>query len=1309
MRTLGVLSTLLLFGLGGCSRDFSLPSAPGPSSDALTVTPASVSLAPCEPGPFEIQGGQPPFEIVVEGDLGASSRDSGGPDTCATTDLGPVGLDHSRLEADGIFIYRPGALGNERLSIRIHDNAGSEVSVTVQVSEPIGVSPRDVYVTAGSDLTLEARGGRPPYTFKVFNAAACERDTQTKRMVCANDPNTPPPHGTVGESSGIYRAGPNADAIDEPSDKDIAEVRDALGQPAWALLRIGPPLEVLPRTAILRPGDTQAFQGLNGSPPYAYGLALQDPCAGIDPRAGLPSGQSLPAIPSAVTASNGTVLAQVDSAGTLSLSPEMDTWQALVDTNGTWDSNRSHGVVSFYVVVWDRGARFCRAGQVQVVVEPLVFVTPGRDVRQGSEILLEASGGRTPYTFDFCPHGNRSGGNVDDLGVYRPGPNAGHVDLLCATDAAGTTVQTPMMVLPDALSPAEIRLHSNLGLLDPQQTVPLIAGQLVQPGITMTVDPDLGFVVGGFPSVEILDVNDTDFDGLPEILTGTWVDPLQRVPAFTTLYRGVSSGSYVAVGQGPPVSAAVLIATGGEALVVFACRSVNPSGDPASGPTGLGALPLSIFLASDQGIVEDPNLCKEVGFVAPGMRYHTLLRTGPASIGAIAAEPTGNSTGTVRFYARHFDLDPSITMGPPLAEIHRCTLTPSDVRPDTVRFPAQVRARVALPPSTDPASGYTPEVGDLILVRETEDQTNFTWNRTLVACPRLPADLSGAPGIEIALPDSLGPIRLIRGPTTLVASPTGAYVPKEPVLVTDDTGTGVFEVAGQTWQGNAATDAPPPLPFFLALGSGDLDGDGFDDLVGLDDLGWMVWAPGDANGLPSIDAGPNASIIGRNRFRVGSAPGLYRLLVEDLDGDGRDDLLAASQSEARLLLGGIETEAPPQGRTVSAAANLLPNRPYDGPVLSRTADLAETSIRFVVGAADLDSDGRPEIVGVDDRNALVAVTFDVDTQRFDRQVRPLSVPYPCNTLWAASLTSIHFAEISGDASYLDAIFVGRANGRIEVAAIEDLGGPSPGCQVFSADPNNEKIFGALGDLLPDPEVQVALRSSASGLEILFVATPPPEIVALADGLSPGGSARVVRRVVVSSGSVTSEDLGCVGGAGSLMVSTDSASVYWVSMHPLESGGYTNTLTVRTLTPSGGGTIGSIGSACSLSGSASTVDLSGVLLEPYPAGLAQAVDLDQDGSTEIVVPLGSSAGTVLGILKSTDLGSSAASFAHLVPASPAPAILNWAPADLDGDGRPEILVQIGNLSALGATNRNVFSPVVHVLRAPDTQSPYNYGP
>lgn len=79
------------------------------------------------------------------------------------------------------------------------------------------------------------------------------------------------------------------------------------------------------------------------------------------------------------------------------------------------------------------------------------------------------------------------------------------------------------------------------------------------------------------------------------------------------------------------------------------------------------------------------------------------------------------------------------------------------------------------------------------------------------------------------------------------------------------------------------------------------------------------------------------------------------------------------------------------------------------------------------------------------------------------------------------------------------------------------------------------------------------------------------------------------------------------------------------------------------------------------------------------------------------------------VETSSLATGQASLAQLVPVAPTPSVIHSALADLDGDGRMEILVQIGNLSALGATNRHVFSPVVHVLRAPDATKPYTYGP
>ena len=125
---------------------------------------------------------------------------------------------------------------------------------------------------------------------------------------------------------------------------------------------------------------------------------------------------------------------------------------------------------------------------------------------------------------------------------------------------------------------------------------------------------------------------------------------------------------------------------------------------------------------------------------------------------------------------------------------------------------------------------------------------------------------------------------------------------------------------------------PAGVPRLAAIGASDLTGDGILDVIGVAGDGAVVRISRQANGQ-----GLESGNVARFDATTGLAAGSARLLVADLDNNGAADLILTTPSSSRVLFGAA-------GQAFTALA-------------------ATPQLGGITAAADLDGDGRLELVG----------------------------------------------------------------------------------------------------------------------------------------------------------------------------------------------------------------------------------------------------------------------------------------------------------------------------------------------------------
>lgn len=314
----------------------------GQPTPPLVISPTSATVAPKGSRAFTASGGVAPYTFEL------LSNASGGVVT-------PSGN------------YTAGPNGGVVDVIRLSDSAGSAVNATVTVGPSITISPAQPAVPPNGSVSFSATGGSGSgYGWAITTNGS---------------------NGSIGASTGSYKAGSGANAV------DTVQVTDSLGNKASVNVSVGGGLAISPADPTTTTRGSIAFTAVGGSGSYTWSLTTS------------PSGGTI----------DGASGAYVAGA-----------------TGNTVDTIRVQDSVG-------------NSSSVQVTVGPgLTINPPGATVVTGGTVAFGGAGGSgAGYAFTLTT--NASGGTVSASGVYVAGEAAG-IDVVRLRDSLGSTADATVTV-----------------------------------------------------------------------------------------------------------------------------------------------------------------------------------------------------------------------------------------------------------------------------------------------------------------------------------------------------------------------------------------------------------------------------------------------------------------------------------------------------------------------------------------------------------------------------------------------------------------------------------------------------------------------------------------------------------------------------------------------------------------------------------------------------------------------------------------------------------------------------------------------
>jgi hypothetical protein len=374
----------------------------------------------------------------------ASTLPEGGTVTLAASGgLGPYVL--SQASGIGTFDLSTGVytapFSTGTAVLQVTDAFGDTTTATVTV-RAIAILPASKTVGVNSQVTFSATDGIAPYAYSIASGG-----------------------GSIGASTGAFVAPSSAGTT-------IVRVTDSVGVHADATVTIGPALAITPTSKTLAVGNTFAFAGSNGAPPYSYSLVSG---TGSITTAG---------VYTAPAASGSAVVRITDSTGEMAdAAITVNAGLAITPTTATLAAGNGQTFTASAGVAPYAYSMASGTGSVGAATGAYVSVTPGTDVVRATDsigntrdavVTVNAPLGITPATLDLAVGNTKVFSAAGGVAPYAYTLQSGTGSLSGTTYTAPGAAGSATVRVTDALgntSDCAVTVHAAVALSPSSKTL----------------------------------------------------------------------------------------------------------------------------------------------------------------------------------------------------------------------------------------------------------------------------------------------------------------------------------------------------------------------------------------------------------------------------------------------------------------------------------------------------------------------------------------------------------------------------------------------------------------------------------------------------------------------------------------------------------------------------------------------------------------------------------------------------------------------------------------------------------------------
>lgn len=452
-------------------------------NSALSLLPATATLAGSTQKSFSASGGVPPYTYSVQSGTGNitsaglyTAPSMGGSVTLLVTDSkgntataaltvedslliiptaktlssaesftfsasgGSTPYSYSLVSGSGSINSSSGlytAPGSSGLAtVRVTDASGNTKDAQISILSPLSISPPTISLIKNGSITFTASGGAGPYAFSVTTGS-----------------------GSINSASGVFTAPATAGAT-------TVRVADSLGSSKDATVTIYDGLTISPFTKNLTVNQTFTFSATGGVSPYTYSLVSG--VGSISTSGAYSSNSSGTAIVRVTDAAGNTSDATVSVNSALAISPTSKTLGA----NNSYTFSATGGVPPYAYSVFSGSGTITSAGDytapatstsavvrvtdsdnntadATLTVNDVLSVSPASiTVSAGGTQNFTPAGGVSPYTYTVV-----SGGGSFSSNTYTaPSIASGASVFILVTDSLGNTANASITINPITVS-----------------------------------------------------------------------------------------------------------------------------------------------------------------------------------------------------------------------------------------------------------------------------------------------------------------------------------------------------------------------------------------------------------------------------------------------------------------------------------------------------------------------------------------------------------------------------------------------------------------------------------------------------------------------------------------------------------------------------------------------------------------------------------------------------------------------------------------------------------------------------------------